>query len=318
MSANGMSDAAREIVATRVFDAPRELVWKLWTEPEHIAQWWGPTGFRNTIQTMDVRPGGDWIFVMHGPDGTDYKNHSIYREVVKPSLLRYSHISGPLFEATATFTERGEQTEVTMRMVFESAELRDRVAEQFGAVEGLQQTLGRLADRLKAMKQEDFIITRELDAPRDLVFRVWTECEHLSQWWGPKGFTVFHCNVDLRPGGTFHYGMRAPNDGPEMWGKFVYVDVARPERLVYLASFSDAAGATTRHPMAVDWPLEMKNTVTFEEKNGKTLVTLRSSPHNASEREAATFHANHASMNGGFSGTFATLEAYLTTLRSVA
>lgn len=458
MSPNAKSNAAavaddtRDILATRVFDAPRELVWKLWTEPEHIARWWGPTGFRNTIDTMDVRAGGEWRFIMHGPDGTDYKNHIVYREVVKPSLLRYTHLSGPVFDATVHFTERGEQTEVSVQMQFESAELRNRVAEEFGAVDGLQQTLGRLADQLKEKKSvsltrefdapremvfhaftdakalqqwwgpkyftnpvceadarpggairidmqgpdgtlypmtgvfhevsaperivfsatamdgaletmniltfadnngktllrlhavvvkaepeaanaiagmeegwkqslerladrvEDFVITREFDAPRDLMFRVWTECAHLSQWWGPKGFTVFHCNVDLRPGGTFHYGMRAPNDGPEMWGKFVYQEVTRPERLVYLVSFSDANGGVTRHPMAPDWPLEMKNTVTFEEKNGKTVVTLRGSAYNASEKEAATFHAGHMSMEGGYGGTMKQLEEYLATL----
>src|SRR3954464_6974153 len=143
--------ADREIVAVRVFDAPRELVWKLWTDPHHVAQWWGPNGFTNTIHEMDVRPGGVWRFVMHGPDGVDYQNKIVYVEVARPERLVYSHVSGPAFEMTVTFTEEGGKTRVTAHMLFESAELRDKVAKDFGAVEGLNQTLDRLGEQL-AMK----------------------------------------------------------------------------------------------------------------------------------------------------------------------
>src|SRR3954464_2525826 len=98
--------ADREIVAVRVFDAPRELVYKAWTDPEHVAQWWGPNGFTNTIHEMDVRPGGVWRFIMHGPDGTDYKNEVEYLEVVKPELLVYLHESTPKFHVTVTFDDQ--------------------------------------------------------------------------------------------------------------------------------------------------------------------------------------------------------------------
>jgi len=146
------SPAANEIAHSRVFDAPRELVWRMWTEPEHVAQWWGPNGFTNTIEIMDVRPGGVWKFVMHGPDGTDYANKFVYLEVDRPSRLVYDHVSGPLFRATATFEDLGERTRVSVVMKFESAELRDRVVEQFGAVEGLKQNLDKLAAHLQNAK----------------------------------------------------------------------------------------------------------------------------------------------------------------------
>jgi uncharacterized protein YndB with AHSA1/START domain len=87
--------ASREIATTRVFDAPRDLVFDAWTSPEHVAQWWGPNGFTTTTHSMDVRPGGEWIFVMHRPDGSDYKNHIVYREVVRPERILYDHVSGP-------------------------------------------------------------------------------------------------------------------------------------------------------------------------------------------------------------------------------
>src|SRR5713226_3537728 len=133
----------REIVATRVFDAPREVVFKLWTDPNHVGQWWGPKGFTTTISEMDVRPGGVWRFVMHGPDGVDYENEIIYREIVKPERLVYSHVSGPLFHVTVTFIEQGAKTKLTVRMVFESATQREKVIQEFGAIEGLNQTLER-------------------------------------------------------------------------------------------------------------------------------------------------------------------------------
>ena len=139
-------DESREIVGSRVFDAPRALVWKAWSEPQHLAAWWGPNGFTNTIEKFEFRVGGEWKFVMHGPDGTDYMNRIIYREIVEPERIAYSHISGPLFEAEATFEEEGGKTRVTMRMTFESAELRNKVIEDYGAVEGLHQTLGRMGD----------------------------------------------------------------------------------------------------------------------------------------------------------------------------
>jgi uncharacterized protein YndB with AHSA1/START domain len=138
----------REITAMRIFNAPRELVFKLWTDPEHIVHWWGPAGFKNTIFEMDVRPGGRWRHIMHGPDGVDYKNESIYREVVEPERLVYEHLSGPAFVSTVTFEDQGNKTKVSVQMLFETVELRRKTVEVFNAVEGLKQTLQRLADQL--------------------------------------------------------------------------------------------------------------------------------------------------------------------------
>jgi len=140
--------ADREIVATRVFDAPRELVFEMWTDPKHVVEWWGPNGFTNTIHEMDVRPGGVWRVVMHGPDGRDYDNTIVYAEIVKPERLVYDHVSEPPIHVSVTFADEGGKTRLTVRMLFESAELRDSVAKEFGAIEGLDQTLERLGERL--------------------------------------------------------------------------------------------------------------------------------------------------------------------------
>src|SRR5688500_7232647 len=128
-------DESREIVARRTFDAPRELVFDMWTSREHVANWWGPRGFTLTTHEMDVRPGGVWRFVMHGPDGRDYINRIVYGDVVRPELLTYSHVTGPFFDVTVTFEARGAKTDVTVRMVFVTAAEREKVAAQFGAVE---------------------------------------------------------------------------------------------------------------------------------------------------------------------------------------
>ena len=144
--------AIREIVTSRLFDAPRELVWKVWTEPEHVAVWWGPDRFRNTIHVMDVKPGGVWNFIMHGPDGTDYNNKIVFSEILKPEKLVYTHVSGPIFESTVTFEEIDGKTKVTMRAVFESVDVLEYAIKQFSAVEGAKQTFGRLADYLEKVK----------------------------------------------------------------------------------------------------------------------------------------------------------------------
>ena len=146
-------EASRTILTTRVYDAPRALVFEAFTQPQHLAQWWGPNGFTTTTHAIDVRPGGFWRFVMHGPDGTDYQNRITYDEVVKPERLVYRHggdvDAEPVqFHVTVTFEDLGGKTRLTMRMVFPSAVERDRVAEKYGAVEGAKQTLERLAGYL--------------------------------------------------------------------------------------------------------------------------------------------------------------------------
>lgn len=163
------------------------------------------------------------------------------------------------------------------------------------------------------MNNKEFVITRSYDVGRDLMFRVWTDPKHLENWWGPKGFTVTYCRMDLRPGGSFHYCMRSPQ-GQEIWGKFVYREISAPERVVFVNSFSDPDGNVTRHPGSENWPLEMLSTITFTEEGGKTTVTIRWSPLNASPEEIRTFEEGMDSMRQGWTGTLDQLGGYLTRL----
>jgi len=147
--------ADREIVITRLLNAPRALVFKVWTDPEHIVHWWGPNGFTNTNHEMDVKPGGKWRFTMHGPDGTNFPNLIQFQEVIPPVKLVYLHGSENAddpgsFHVTITFEEKGNKTELTMKSVFRSKEDRDFVVEKFGAIEGGKQTLTRLEAYLAA------------------------------------------------------------------------------------------------------------------------------------------------------------------------
>jgi uncharacterized protein YndB with AHSA1/START domain len=140
----------REIFAIRILDAPRKLVYEAWTDPNQVAQWWGPNGFTNTIHEMDVRAGGVFRLTMHGPDGRDYPNKITFRKVVENERLEYDHHgdtdeSDHHFKATVLFEEVGGKTKLSMLMVFPTAEERNKVAEEYGAVEGLLQHLGRLA-----------------------------------------------------------------------------------------------------------------------------------------------------------------------------
>ncbi len=302
-----------EILASRLLDAPRDLVWSAWTDVRHLEQWWGPIGFTTTTRRVEIRPGGEWRFVMHGPDGTDYENIITFLEVEAPTRLVYKHGGGGEtesihFDVQVDFADEGGRTRLTMRMRFPSNAARDFVIEKHGAFEGLKECMERLRDHV-AM-QDAFVISRTFDAPLALVWAAHTEIGHLEKWWGPKGFGMIKATLDLRPGGLFHYGMRTPG-GQEMWGRFVFREVIPMRRLVYVVSFSDPQGGVTRHPGSADWPLEVLNTTTFAEAGGKTTLTLRGAPVNATASERRTFKDGYKSMEGGFKGTLDQLEEYL-------
>lgn len=148
-------ETSREICERRCYRAPRHEVYRMWTDAGHVVQWWGPFGFTTTVQAMQVEPGGEWRLVLRGPDGRDYPNRSVYREVRPGERLVYDHVSGPLFRMEASFDETPDGTEVTSRMVFDSAAQRDHVVRQFNAVEGLQQMLERLDGYLTKLQAEE-------------------------------------------------------------------------------------------------------------------------------------------------------------------
>jgi uncharacterized protein YndB with AHSA1/START domain len=148
MTNAAVATETREISNEKVFDAPRELVWKAWTDPDHIRHWWGPIGFTTTTAQFEFKPGGQWIHTMHGPDGTDYPNEITYKVIDEPSRIEYEHGGCPLFYTTVIFEDLGDKTRLSMTMLFNSTEDRDETAQRYGAIEGLEQTLGRLREYL--------------------------------------------------------------------------------------------------------------------------------------------------------------------------
>lgn len=140
----------REIVTTRVIDAPRGRVFDAWTDPDRLARWWGPKGFTNTFEEFDPRPGGVWRFVMHGPNDVDYPNRSVFVEVARPERIVLDHVSRPLFRLVATFAGQRGKTKLTFRQQFGSAAECDKI--KTIAVEANEENL----DRLEAELQRTF------------------------------------------------------------------------------------------------------------------------------------------------------------------
>lgn len=141
--------AEREIVISRVIDGPRDVVFEAFTEVRHLSQWWGPEGFTTTTKSMEFRVGGEWIFVMHGPDGTDYSEWISWTELVPPERIALLHGESPndpnAFESVLTFSVEDGKTRIEMRTVFPTKELKDEAVEKFHAIEGGEQTLTNLA-----------------------------------------------------------------------------------------------------------------------------------------------------------------------------
>ena len=263
-----LDETPRSIVVTRLFDAPRTLVFDAWTDAKHVGRWWGPKGFTTTTHAIDVRPGGVWRFTMHGPDGANYPNKITYVEIVKPERLVYDNGDKGqpgYFQSTVTFAEEGMQTRLSLRMLFRTAGERDAVVEKYHALEGANQHLDRLGEQLE--KMQTMITARIFDAPREVVFKAWTDPKQLQRWWGPKGFTNPVCEVDARPGGAILIHMRAP-DGTVYPMTGVFREVVVPERLVFTSSALDGNG----NPL-----FEVLNTVTFAAEGSKTKLTVQAS-----------------------------------------
>ena len=306
--------AENEIVITRLVNAPRARVWQMFTQAKHITHWWGPNGFTNTIFDMDVRVGGIWRFVMHGPDGTNYNNWIRYTEVVAPVRMRYAHGGDDEahadFNAATELKDVGDKTEVTLRLILNDAAHRARLVE-FGAVQGGEQTLARLDAYVSDTPEAQcFVCSRTFKASRDQVWRAWSEPQHFAKWWGPTGCTIALKKMQFVTGGEVHYSMNWAG-APAMWGKFVYAAIEPQSAIQFINSFSDEAGEISRAPFFDDWPHEVVNTVSFVEKDGNTTVTLRAGPINATAGERARFASIFESMTQGYGGTFEQLANFL-------
>lgn len=269
----------QEIVIARMFNAPRQLVFDAWTNPQHLINWWGPKGFTNTFHHIDVHPGGEWRFTMHSPDGVDYPNLVLFDEIVPPERIAYTHSSGKEndpehFQVEVRFEEQGEKTRLTLTMRFASTEARNGMIE-FGALEGGTQTLDRLAETLANITEHsnttfalalssdrEIVMTRLFNAPRELVFEAWTNPEHVAKWWGCSTQTVLACESELRIGGEWRTVLQEENGSVHPF-KGVFQEIISPELLIHTMIYDVEPYSSS---VAIV-------TVTFREEDGKTRMT---------------------------------------------
>lgn len=304
---------ANELYITRVYDAPVKLVWDAWTDPKQVAQWWGPRGFTLTTQQKDVKVGGTWTYVMHGPDGVDYPNKTTFLEVEKYSRLVYDHGASddrpPLFRVTVNFSENKGKTTMEMSMALATPEAAAEI-KKFIKSAGGDSTWDRLAEFLSST--DKFVINRSFEAPIDVVFAMWTDPKHLAQWIPPKGLTMEYLKADIKPGGSSFSCMTGAGN-MKMYARANYLEITKPHRVVHTQMFCDQNEKITRHPMAPTWPETMLTTVVLTEEGAdQTRVTITWEPHGettVAERE--TFLKAKGGMTQGWTGSFDKLEDYL-------
>lgn len=278
--------AAQELVITRVFDAPRELLWKAWTEPDRTMRWWGPKHFTAPVSRIDLRVGGKYVNCMRSPDGKEYWSAGIYREIVplerlvmtdsfadeKGNVVPATHYGmSPDFPlamlVTVTFEESGSRTTMTLRHEgIPGGKMRELTETGWNeSLDKLAQLLAEANGRTRTIAEpgkQEYVIIRVFDAPRDTVFKAYTDPDRIPQWWGPVRFTTVVDKMDVRRGGIWRF-VQHDAEGREYAFHGVYHEVRSPIRLVQTFEFEGTPGQVS---------LE---TAVFEEQNGRTRVTSR-------------------------------------------
>ena len=252
----------RELLLVRVFDAPRALVFRAWTDAKMLGQWWGPKGFTCPVCEADARPGGKWRIVMKGPDGGEYPHGGEYIEVVPPEkLVMTNALDGdfhPFGESiwTVTFDEVDGRTTVLTRVLCKTRKDRDAMVET-GFNQGYGMSLDRLddilhgravdtgatrnpADSMAVLAQpgESFMtMTRWFKAPRELVWDAITKPEHFAQWWGPRKYRIDILEMDVRVGGKWAVEQHGDGQAHPFHGE--YLEITPPRRLVLTQIYRD-------------------------------------------------------------------------------
>jgi len=292
-------------------------VWDAWANVDELARWWGPRGFTLTTHSRDLRSGGHWHYTMHGPDGTDYENTTRYLEVVPMKRMVYDHGGHrdrpPLFRVTVMFSEVRGRTRMDMTMSLPTPEAAEQARAHIRKAGG-DSTWDRLAEHVAkhVSGREQFVIARSFDADPATVYAMWTDPQHLSQWFGPAGSTMRLLRSEPHAGGTSFFMMRQP-DGQVLHGLIHYVELAAPHRIVYRQQFCDEHGRVTRAPFFPHWPETMLTTVELaEEGPARTRVRVTWEPaEGAGPEDVAEFSRQRGSLTMGWTGSFDRLEALL-------
>jgi uncharacterized protein YndB with AHSA1/START domain len=285
---------APDFILTRFFDAPRALVWKCWVEPSHLARWFGPRGFTCPVCEIDPQVGGKFRIVIRSADGADYAMFGVFREIVPMArIVKEDDMSEHSEEwkdmvdpgrkgdahrqiravTTVSFAEEADGTRVTVHMAFPSPAMRDNFVKT-GMVEGWSSTLDRLEDLTAALKGSDRTITfsRVLAASPELVFACFHDPVHISNWWGPNGFSTTTYEMDFRVGGVWRYTMHGP-DGTDYPNFVSYTEIVPSRRIAY------------DHGTSAENPKMFEALITFAEEGAKTRVTLQLTLQDSAQRE---------------------------------
>lgn len=307
----------REIRITRAYDAPVALVWDAFTLDAHAAHWWGPRGFTITTHHKDVRVGGTWSYIMHGPDGTDWPNFTRYLEVEPHVRLVYDHgadsaDAAPMFRMSVEFRDLGGRTELSLCMTLPDAETA-RQTRHFIKAAGGEGTWDRLAEYLAQQSQQTpvFVINRTVPAPIATVWSMFTDASLLAQWLPPTGFTMTVHRAQITEGGSCEFTMQQGDIA--LHGRFHYDELDAPHRLGYRQVFTDAEGTIVRFPGLADWPEVMFTHVALTpEGEGHTRITIRTAlAETATGAEIAAFVAERMGMARGWTGSFDAMETQL-------
>ncbi len=310
-----------ELIITRIFDAPRELAWNAWTDPELFKSWWGPKNFTAPVIKIDLRAGGKYLYCMRGPDGKDYWSTGVYREIVpmerlvltdsfadeKGNVVPASHYGmggdWPLeLLVTVTLEELGGKTKMVLRHEgIPAGFMRELTEAGWGeSFDKLAESIVASGTRIIAERgKQEVIITRIFDAPRNLVFKAYTDRDLVSQWLGPRRFTTIVDKMDVRPGGIWRFINRDAG-GNEYAFHGVLHDVVAPERIVRTFEFEGTPGHVS---------LE---TLTLEEIGGKTKVTAKAVYQSVEDRDEML----KAGMEEGVLETMDRLAELLETLKT--
>jgi len=313
-----------DVVVTRIYHAPRALVWRAWTEPEHLKQWWGPHFFDVGAVDVDLRKDGKLRIEMIGPDASAPVMEAVFREITPPERLSFlasilpDERGVPQLEVltTTTFAEENGKTIVTVRNQILRL-VGEAVAAVAGMDEGWSQSLERLGGHLGSLalgvpeSEPITIITRIFDAPRELMWRAMTDAEHLKHWWGPRGMTNILCEIDARPGGKWRIHQRvdaeqSPGGSPK-GSVFKFLgeirEVVPPEKIVQTFGMEG---------MFEDQTIVETMTLT-DLGNGKTLLKVVSFFEGMDD--AAAFASRKGMVDSGMSyganETYQRLEEYL-------
>lgn len=284
----------QEIIVTRTYNAPRELVYKTLTDPILIPQWWGPKYLTTIVEKMEVKSGGQWRFIQHDAEGKTYGFYGVYHLAKSPSLLIYTMewdgMPDHVLMNIDRFEERDGITICTSRSIFETVEDRDGML-QTGMEEGTREETERIDELLAKRIQQGTIelgvrqlegngrsikIIREFDAPREIVWLSWTDPDKYMCWSGPKDYYTPYAKFDLHVGGKHLSSMRGP-DGKDIWSTGIYKEIIEPNRIVMTDSFADEHGnivPASQYGLGTDFPIELEVEVTFEDLGDRTRMTL--------------------------------------------